>query len=229
MNAEFTYKIPDSILSLHAAPLMCAGASVFEALNAADARPGNIVGVVGLGGLGHMATLFATAMDCPVTVLSNGEKKLEDAFKLGATEFRDTNKLDTSITKTKDGELQRRETSSSHIDVLLVTSNSVPKLETILPLLARRATIVLMTIQQDSLEVPYLQFILPGHKLIASTDARKDHYLKMLEFAAARQIKPWVEQFPMNADGIRRAMEKLERNEIRFRGVLVRENLDGQS
>lgn len=76
MNAEFTYKIPDSVLSLHAAPLMCAGASVFEALNAAGAKEGTRVGVVGLGSLGHMVVLFATAMDCSVTVPSNGERKL---------------------------------------------------------------------------------------------------------------------------------------------------------
>ena len=229
MNAEFTYKIPDSILSLHAAPLMCAGASVFEALHAAGAQKGDRVGIVGLGGLGHMATLFATAMGCSVTILSNGEQKLEDAFKLGATQFRDTTKLTTSITRNLDGELQRHESASFQINILLITSNAVPRLLTLLPLLARRATIVLMTIQQDSLEVPYLQFVLPGHKLIASTDARKDHYPKMLAFAAEHRIKPWVEEFPMDAEGVKRAMERLERNEIRFRGVLVRGDQSQQS
>lgn len=158
--------------------------------------------------------------------LERGEE-IEDAFKLGATEFRDTNDLSTSITNTPDGGLKRSDSASSQIDVLLVTSNTVPKLETVLPLLARRATIVLMTIQHDSLEVPYLQFILPGHKLIASTDARKDRYHEMLAFAAKHKIEPWVEQFPMDADGVKAAMEKLERNEMRFRGVLVREGQDG--
>ncbi|KAF2163095.1 hypothetical protein M409DRAFT_68722 [Zasmidium cellare ATCC 36951] len=220
IDAEFAYKLPNGISSVHAAPLMCAGASVYEALDAAGTKAGDRVGIVGLGGLGHMGVLFARAMACGVTVISNSMTKIPDAWKLGADEFRYADRI---------GSVHRRfgavdEPNSMNIDVLLVTSNAVPKLETVLPLLARRATVVLMTIQQESLVVPYMQFVLPGHRLIASTEASRENHIKMLEFADRHQIKPWVEVFDMDATGLKEAFEKLESGNMRYRGVLQRSN-----
>ena len=105
----------------------------------------------------------------------------------------------------------------------LITCNEVPDLEKLLPLLARRATIVLMTIQTQALSIPYMSFVLPGHRLIASTEASRENHMKMLQFAARQRVKPWIEEFPMTAEGIAKAFEKLERGEMRYRGVLVRQ------
>lgn len=229
INSEFAYAIPDSIASKHAAPLMCAGASTYEALDAGGARSGSRVGVLGIGGLGHMAIQFAKAMGCDVTALSNGPNKAPDAFKLGADEFRDTNKLGLSFSLNgESGKLESREAKEpQNINTLLITSNVVPELSTLLPLLARRATIVLMTIQQDSLTVPYMPFVLPGHKLIASTEASLQNHEKMLQFVAEKGIEPWVEEYAMDGDGVERAFQKLESGQMRYRGVLVREDAEG--
>lgn len=218
IDADFAYSLPDGIPSVHAAPLMCAGASVFEALDAAGTKAGDRVGIVGLGGLGHMGVLFAKAMGCSVTVISKSTTKIPDAWMLGADEFRNAEHV---------GSVHRRmgcvdDPASMNIDVLLVTSNAVPKLEKLLPLLARRATIVLMTIQQESLEVPYMQFVLPGHRLIASTEASRENHIKMLEFADRHQIKPWVEIFDMDEDGLTKAFGRLESGVVRYRGVVQR-------
>lgn len=207
---------------------MCAGASTYEALDAADTKPHHRVGVVGLGGLGHMAVLFAKAMGCAVTVFSGSKERAEsraqDAFELGADELRIFSNIDDVMRPDKDGKgisaMEKKADLVSPIDVLLICANETPNLEKILPFLARRATIVLMSIQQQPLVIPYMPFILPGHRIIASTEASRKNHLSMIEFAARHKIAPWTEVFPMTEDGLKSAFEKLEKGEMRFRGVL---------
>lgn len=193
---------------------MCAGASTYEALDAAGTKPHHRVGVVGLGGLGHMAILFARAMGCAVTVFSSSAQKAEkDVFELGADEYRVLSDIDTC-----------RRSFGAHgktlVDILLVCANETPDLEKILPFLARRATIVLMSIQQKPLVIPYMPFILPGHRIVASTEASRQNHLAMIQFAARHKITPWVERFPMTEDGLKNAFDRLEKGGMRFRGVL---------
>jgi alcohol dehydrogenase (NADP+) len=192
---------------------MCAGASTYEALDAAGTEPHHRVGVLGLGGLGHMAILFARAMGCAVTVFSSSAEKAEDAFELGADEYRVLS--DISISRRSFGAHGK-----TLVDILLVCANETPDLERILPFLARRATIVLMSIQQKPLVVPYMQFILPGHRIVASTEASRQNHLAMIQFAARHKITPFVELFPMTEDGLKNAFDRLENGEMRYRGVL---------
>ena len=83
MNANFVYLIPKIIESRYAGPLMCAGTTVFEALAISDTTPRDRVGIVGLGGLGHLAVMFAEAMGCKVSVISNSTTKKDDALQTG--------------------------------------------------------------------------------------------------------------------------------------------------
>lgn len=228
IDSAFAYRIPDAIDSVDAGPFMCAGASVFEALDAAGTKPDGRVGVVGIGGLGHMAALFAKAMGCAVTAFSSSDSKLDDALELGADEFRLLGDIGNCY-RSRDGEGDYRceqDPQPMNINTLLITSNAVPNLEPIMPLLARRATIVLMTIQPEPLSIPYMPFILPGHRLIASTEASRENHIKMLDFAARHQIKPWIEKFAMTAGGMAKAFGRLEDGQMRYRGVLVREQED---
>jgi D-arabinose 1-dehydrogenase-like Zn-dependent alcohol dehydrogenase len=80
-------KLPDGLESLYAAPLMCGGATVWEALTAYDLKAGDRVGIAGIGGLGHMAIQFASALGCDVVVLSSNPTKKDEALSLGAKEF----------------------------------------------------------------------------------------------------------------------------------------------
>lgn len=205
----FVYPIPDDVPSELAAPLMCAGASTYEALTAAGTRSSDRVGVVGVGGLGHMAIIFARAWGCGVTALSNDNGKNEDAHKLGADEFLQLDAL-------RSGQPE----AASPINVLLLCSNSIPHLELLLPLLARRARIVFMTIQQDPVQIPYLPFILPGHRIIASTEASRKTCIEMLRFVGRHKITPWVQKFPMTEAGLKDAFATLEEGKMRYRGVL---------
>ena len=223
IDAAFAYHIPTSISSLHAGVFMCAGASTYEALNAAGTKASDRVGVVGLGGLGHMAVLFARAMGCAVTVLSgstvSSESKAKDAFDLGAEEVRFLKEPTIGRRRRTDGSVSK-DSKDGDINVLLICANETPDFETILPLLARRATIVLMSIQTQSLHIPYMSFLLPGHRIIASTEASTSNHADMVAFAARHKIKPWIERFPMTEDGLGKALEKLESGKMRYRGVV---------
>jgi alcohol dehydrogenase (NADP+) len=226
INSGFAYTIPETIKSIHAGPLMCAGASTYEALEAAGTKPGDRVGVVGIGGLGHMAILFAKAMGCAVTAITRDESKRQDLYRLGVDEIRLEGKLDKVVSREEDewGPVYTTLPQPMTIDVLLITSNAVRELQAYFPLLARRATIVLMTIQQEPVSIPYIPFILPGHRLIASTEASHRNHFEMLRFVARHGIEPMVETFPMTTEGAEKAFDKLERGEMRYRGVLVRDD-----
>lgn len=175
-----------------------------------------------------MAVLFAKAMGCAVTVLLRDSKfaegKVGDAFALGAEEVVPLHDPDTVYIRDADNTptpLKKSGTAdSSPINILLICATETPDFETVLPLLARRAVIVLMSIQNKPLEIPYMSFILPGHRIIASTEASTRNHTDMIQFAARHGIQPWVERFPMTEEGLREAFGKLERGEMRFRGVV---------
>lgn len=175
-----------------------------------------------------MAVLFAKAMGCGVTVLSSAtsslDSKARDAFELGADEVRSLSDSTITMRKDSNGEVASHDTTDPDVDsainILLICANETPDFEKILPLLARRAVIVLMSIQMKALNIPYMSFILPGHRLISSTEASTKNHLEMIKFAARHQIKPWVEEFPMTEEGLEEAFDKLESGQMRFRGVV---------
>src|SRR5271168_4240310 len=114
VSYRFVFRIPEGILyPIHAAPLMGVGATVFSALYDFDVRPTDIIAIVGLGGVGHLAVQFARAWGCGVTVLSTSMAKHDDAVKLGAAQFVITNGNWT-------------ENSQGTIDVLLMMANIKP-------------------------------------------------------------------------------------------------------
>lgn len=86
-KASYLFHIPDEISSSDAAPLMCAGATVFNALYLYNVRSTDRVGILGIGGLGHLGIQFAAKMGCEVVVFSSTESKKEEAKSLGSTEF----------------------------------------------------------------------------------------------------------------------------------------------
>lgn len=90
-DAQTLHVIPEGLDSAHAAPLMCAGVTVWGALSVYNVRPTDRVGVIGIGGLGHLAIQFAAKMGCEVVVFSSTESKREEAKKFGAKEFHATN------------------------------------------------------------------------------------------------------------------------------------------
>ncbi|KIW62474.1 hypothetical protein PV04_10647 [Phialophora macrospora] len=207
-NEDYLFRIPDQISSEDAAPLMCGGATVFNALQFHGVKSTDKVGVVGVGGLGHLAIQFAAAMGCEVVVFSGTDSKKDESMKLGAKEF----------VATKG---QKELKVSKPIDHLLVTTASQPDWNLYLPTMAPSGTIYPLTVSFDDLKMPYLDLIMNGLTIQGSLVAARQIHREMLDFAAAHAIKPIIQTFRLNQEGIRDAFYRLEEGEMRYRGVLV--------
>lgn len=203
------YRIPDSIELAHAAPLMCAGAAVYSAIMRANCRPSHRVGVLGIGGLGHLAIQFAAKMGCKVVAFSGSPTKEAEALLYGATEFR-------SI-------YTAPELSEHAVDCLLVTTASQPDWKAVMPWIKRGGTISAMTVDPGELRLPYLDLVMNAIQFQGSLPAPYQMHREMLNFAAQHQIRPTIELFRLNTEGITTAMGRLERGEIRYRAVLQRQ------
>ncbi|KAI1659348.1 GroES-like protein [Daldinia decipiens] len=208
VREAFLHKIPEGMSDIDAAPLQCAGATVFAVLQAYNTRPTETVGVIGLGGLGHLAIQFAAKMGNRVIVLSGSDRKKDQAMKLGAHEFvsiKDKDKLEVS----------------TPIDRLLVTTSSQPNWELILPIMAPGSAIYPLSVDSGNLEIPYMPLIFKGIAVQGSLVASRNVHREMLAFAALHDIRPITETFPMTEEGVREAIDKLERGDIHLRAVLT--------
>ncbi|KIW04055.1 uncharacterized protein PV09_04873 [Verruconis gallopava] len=210
-DEKYVFAIPDSISSENAAPLMCGGATVFNSLKVYNVRPTDCVGVIGVGGLGHLAIQFASKMGCKVVVFSSSEDKKAEAMKLGASEFVVTKGVKNLTVSTK-------------IDHLLVTTSSPPDWQQLIPVLAPGATIYPLTVDAGDLRFPYMGLIANAFRIQGSLVAARQIHKEMLEFAAQHGIKPITQTFPLNKEGISQAFETLESGKMRYRGVLVAES-----
>ncbi|KAH6654873.1 chaperonin 10-like protein [Truncatella angustata] len=203
----FLFKIPDALSDEAAAPLQCGGATVWNALRAYNAQPVETVGIMGVGGLGHLAIQFAAKMGCRVVVLSGSDRKKDEALKLGAHEF----------VATKDA----KQLKVSHpLNRLLVTTSAQPDWDQLMPILAPGATIHPLSVAQGNFSVPYMPLLANGITVQGSIVAPRKIHRDMLEFAALHGIAPVTETFPMTEEGIKEAMDKLDKGEVHFRAVL---------
>jgi D-arabinose 1-dehydrogenase-like Zn-dependent alcohol dehydrogenase len=209
----YVFKIPDAMASEDAAPLMCGGWTVWNALTRYGLKSGDSVGVIGIGGLGHLAIQFAAKMGCEVTAFSSTEAKREEATRLGAHHFVAT----AGVT-----ELVVPRT----IDHLLIETNVHPDLSLYLPILSPRASIYPQQIPLGfpNWEIPFFPLLLKGASIIFATTGPRDQISKMLGFAALHGVKPVVEKFPLTKEGIDASIKKLEDGKMRYRGVLVAED-----
>lgn len=207
-KADFIFKIPDAIAREFAAPLMCGGATVFNALQSFGAKSTDRVGVIGIGGLGHLAIQFAAKMGCEVIVFSGTESKKKEAMALGASEFYATK----GLKELKIG---------NGVDHLLVTTSAQPDWNLYLSVLNPRAAIYPLSVDSGNLSIPYMPIIAQQLRIQGSLVAARQVHREMLAFAAHHQIKPIIEQFPMTVEGIEECVQKLEAGEMRYRGVLV--------
>lgn len=208
----FLYKIPDEIGDKDAAPLQCGGSTVFTALY--DARPTETVGILGVGGLGHLGIQFAAKMGCQVVVLSGSDQKREQAMSLGAHKF---------VALGGKGAEQLKEEGIPPLSRLLVTTSAQPSWETILPLMAQRSVIYPLTVAPGNFEIPYMPLLLGGIRIQGSITGSRHVHRDMLAFAALNGIKPVIETFPMTEEGVREAMDRLDKGDVRYRAVLIPE------
>lgn len=209
---SFVWRLPDGLSSEDAAPLMCGGITVFAPLVQYGVKPSDTIGVIGLGGLGHLAVQFARAMGCEVVVFSHTGSKKEDALKLGASRF-----VTTQGKKDLTSEVPRQ------ITQLIVTTSEMPDWDLFLPVLGAGATLFPLTAtsMEAKLVLPHMSFLLKGARVVSSIPS-KNTYTDMLEFTARNNIHPLLDREPLSTQGIENLFARLRSGKVRYRGVLCK-------
>jgi len=206
VDEKYTLKISDK-LPLHAvAPLLCAGITTYSPLRHVGVTKGQRVGVLGLGGLGHMAVKFAVSFGAEVTMLSSSRSKEADAKKLGAHHF----------ALTSDEETMKK--LNNHFDVILNTVSAPHDYATYLNLLRTNGTMIVVGVPPKPSEVPAFNLIMKRRSIIGSLIGGIRETQEMLDYCAEHNIVSEVEV--INIQHINEAYERMLKNDVRYRFVI---------
>jgi uncharacterized zinc-type alcohol dehydrogenase-like protein len=207
VTADFTYKIPDALDSASAAPLLCAGITVYTPLRTYIKHPGTKVGVMGIGGLGHLAIKFARAMGAEVTAFSTSADKEAQAKEFGAHHYQ------------KWGTAEEMKAVIGTLDLVVCTISAETDWDVAFSLLANNGVLCFVGIPVSSLNVPLIPLIFGQKSVVGSVVGGRRFMREMLEFAAINQIKPMIETMPLSQ--VNEAMDKVAANKARYRIVLL--------
>ena len=205
-DEAFTLKISPKLELAAAAPLLCAGITTYSPLRRFNTKQGDKVGVVGLGGLGHMAVKIAAAMGAEVTMLSTSKSKEADARKLGAHHFGLTS--DAATFKRLAGQF----------DLLIDTISAPHDYNKYLGLLRTGGAMVLLGVPPEPTPVAAGSLIF-GHKVLTgSLIGGIQETQEMLDFCAEHGIVSDIELIPVQQ--VNEAYERMLKNDVRYRFVL---------
>ena len=204
VDSRFAHVIPDGLESENAAPLLCAGITVFSPLMR-YASSTSRVGVIGIGGLGHLALQYANKMGCHVTAFSSTEAKKDEAIELGAHDF--VNGGDTDAMKK----------ARRSCDFIIATATANLKWTDYIRALRPNGTLCFVNVPSEPLSF-YASQIQDNQQIAGSSIGGRHMMQKMLDFSAGHNITAWTEKLPM--DSINTALERLRNNDVRYRFVL---------
>ncbi|MDE2198366.1 MAG: NAD(P)-dependent alcohol dehydrogenase [Rhodospirillales bacterium] len=206
VDQDFVIRIPDGMDLASAAPLFCAGITMYSPLRHWNAGPGMRVGIVGLGGLGHMGVKLARALGAEVTVLELAREKRADAFRLGATQFLDSTDPASFAS------------SAASFDLIISTVPGNVDLDALLSLLAADGTLVSLAITPRPLSCEAVSLLNNRRSLAGTRSGGISETQEMIDFCAAHGIAAEVEV--ISADDIDAAYERLLRGDVRYRFVI---------
>ncbi|MGE9746734.1 NAD(P)-dependent alcohol dehydrogenase [Bdellovibrio bacteriovorus] len=207
VKESFVVRIPDSLPLDKAAPLLCAGITLYSPLAHWKAGPGKKVAIMGLGGLGHMGVKLAKAMGAEVTVLSHSESKRDDALKLGADRF--------VLTKNADA----FKDNAMYFDLIINTVSSADlEMAHYFSLLKLDGTLVSVGAPDKPLSVNVFPLILMRRNFAGSAIGGLKETQEMLDFCAKHNITPEIEL--ITPDQVNVAYERVLKSDVRYRFVL---------
>jgi alcohol dehydrogenase (NADP+) len=211
VDENYVLRIPDSIPLDAAAPLLCAGITLYSPLRHWNAGPDKQVAIIGLGGLGHMGVKLAKAMGAHVTVLSQSLKKMEDGLRLGADEYYATSDPDTFAKQ------------AGRFDLILNTVSANLNMGDYLNLLAVDGTLVELGIPEHPMAVPVFPLGAGRRSLSGSMIGGIAETQEMLDFCAEHDVRPEIEV--VTPDYINEAYERVLASDVRYRFVIDTESL----
>jgi uncharacterized zinc-type alcohol dehydrogenase-like protein len=198
--------LPEALSSQSSGPLFCGGITVFNPILQCNVQPLDRVGVIGIGGLGHMAVQFLNKWGCEVTAFTSSDSKRDEAMKFGAhhvVNSRDANQL---------------QKIAGSLDFIVSTVNVAMPWDAIITSLAPRGKLHLVGAVLEPIPVSAFALIMGAKSISGSPLGSPYNTARMLDFSARHQINPMIEVFPMSK--VNEALDHLRAGKARYRIVL---------
>jgi uncharacterized zinc-type alcohol dehydrogenase-like protein len=206
VDQGYVVSVAESLDGSAAAPLLCAGITLYSPLKEWGAGPGTTVGIIGLGGLGHMGVKFAHALGAHVTVFSHSESKRADAMAMGADDFIVT--TDRSVF----------ETHQKQFDLIINTVSAPIDLNDYLELIGLDGTLVMVGLAPEPYPIKAFSMLAQRRRIAGSMIGPVGQLQEMLDFAAEHNIVSDVEV--VDASYINEAWERVVASDVRYRFVI---------
>lgn len=207
VDEHYVLRIPDGLDPARAAPLLCAGITVYSPLRHWQAGPGKTVGIVGLGGLGHMGVKLAHAMGARVILFTTSENKVADGKKLGADE----------VVVSKNAAAMKGFTAQ--LDLIINTVAASHNLDPFINLLKLDGTMVLVGAPAKPHPSPQIFPLLINRRSLAgSAIGGIRETQEMLDFCAQHNVQPEIEMTSMQ--NINEAWKRVEKSDVKYRFVI---------
>jgi uncharacterized zinc-type alcohol dehydrogenase-like protein len=203
IDENFVFKIPENLTSEFVAPLFCAGITVYNPLEYYNVRPWMRVGVIGLGGLGHLAVQFLKAYGCEVDVFSSSKEKETLSKQLGASNH---------ITDIYNQDLDFK------YDFILSTASVALDWKRYVNILAPRGKICFVGAIPEDISLDFFELMMYQKEVVAGSIGSPWQIEQMLDFASRHKIAAQIELFKLAE--INDALEKMKEGELRFRAVM---------
>ncbi|CAM3353945.1 zinc-binding dehydrogenase [Paenibacillus taichungensis] len=201
-------QIPDEVSSEEASPLMCAGETTFSALRNSSARPGDLVAVSGIGGLGHLAVQYAKKAGYQTVAISRGSDKEKLARELGAHHYIDSDKEDPAeVLKVLGG-----------AKVILATAPNPKVISSLVNGLKKNGELIIVAGSGERLELSAMDFLKGPYTVKGSFTAQAKEIDDAVRFSVLTDVRPMIEVFPLEKAS--EAYEKMMSAKTRFRAVL---------
>lgn len=206
---EALARVPDALSAEDAAPLMCAGVTVFNSLRHSGARAGDLVAVQGIGGLGHLGIQYARKLGFRTVALSRGADKRALALELGAHDYVDSEKGDAAQALQKLGGAR----------VVLATAPNARLMTALVDGLGRNGTLLVLGATPEPIQVSPLQLILRRRSVLGWPSGTAKDSEEALAFSAIAGVRSRNEVLPF--DRVEEAYQRMISNRARFRVVLT--------
>ncbi|MEA5105076.1 NAD(P)-dependent alcohol dehydrogenase [Pantoea sp. S18] len=206
VREEFVLNVPEGLDPARAAPLLCAGITVYSPLRTWNVGPGSRVGVVGIGGLGHLAVRLAAGLGAEVTVITRSAAKADEAHQLGAEHV---------LLSTSDEAMQQ---AASSFDVIIDTIPTRHDVSPYVQLLDVEGALVIVGALGNMEAFSSLPLIMGRRRITGSPSGGIAETQEMLDFCARKNIHPDCET--INMQQINDAFKRMERGDVKYRFVI---------
>ena len=205
---EALARIPEDLSDVEAAPLLCAGITTFNALRKSGARAGDVVAILGIGGLGHLGVQYANKMGFETVAIARGKDKEALAKKLGARHYIDSRDQNVAEALKRLGGAK----------IILATVTSGKAMSATIGGLTIDGKLIMVGASEEPVEVPIVQFIMGRHSVQGWPSGTSSDSQDTLAFSVMTGIRPMIEEYPLERAA--EAYERMMSGEARFRVVL---------